>query len=172
MLIKYLAGGAAEIGVAEGNFSKEMLEWPINLSMLYMVDRWACVPTQKGDAANPEGWHEQNYRKAVFVAAPHQKRAVILRGDSVEMADRVPNKTLRLVYIDADHSYDAVLRDSEAWLPKLVPGGVMAYHDYLNPGYGVHQAVLDFALPRHWDVHTIPEDKTEDAGAWFQVPWK
>jgi hypothetical protein len=172
MLIKYLSGGAVEIGVAEGRFSQEMLAWPINLSILYLVDRWAHAPTCKGDSSNPQSWHETNYAMVMQLAARHKEQVVLLRGDSVAMAERVPNKTLRLVYIDADHSYDGTLRDSIAWLPKLVPGGVMAWHDYLNPNYGVHQAVLDFALERFFNIETLKEDKDEDAGAWIQVPSK
>lgn len=167
--VRYLVGGAAEIGVAQGNYSKEMLEWPINLSCLYLVDRWQSVPTQKGDAANPQEWHEANFKRMEEQVLPHKLRVVILRGDSVEMARRVPPNSLRLVYIDADHSYEGVMRDSKAWLPKLVPGGVMAYHDYLNPAYGVHRAVMDFAMENYFIVNTIPEDKDEDAGAWFRL---
>jgi predicted O-methyltransferase YrrM len=34
-----------------------------------------------------------------------------------------------LVFIDADHGYDAVRQDLLSWAPKIAPGGVLAFHD-------------------------------------------
>jgi predicted O-methyltransferase YrrM len=33
-------------------------------------------------------------------------------------------------FIDGDHRYDAVCRNIEMFLPKVKPGGVIAFHDY------------------------------------------
>jgi len=166
-LVRTIPGGVVEVGVAEGNFSQEMLHWPIVFGTLYLVDRWVCVPTQKGDAANPQEWHDKNLARVKEQVVSERTRVIYLRGDSVDMAMRVPAKSLRLVYIDADHSYEGVMRDIRAWHPKLVQGGVMAFHDYLNPSYGVHAAVNDFCREKYLTLNTIPEDKPEDAGAWF-----
>lgn len=38
------------------------------------------------------------------------------------------------VFIDADHSEEAVSRDIAAWWPKVKPGGILAGHDYDEPG--------------------------------------
>ncbi len=166
-LVKTVPGGIAEIGVAEGNFSRDMLNWPIDFSTLYCVDRWTCVPGQRGDAAQPQAWHDRNYQLARQKTFSTKISVHFLQGDSVAMAMRVPAKSLRLVYIDADHSYDGVIRDIRAWYPKLVQGGVMAFHDYLNPRYGVHSAVNDFCREEYLTLNTLSEDKPEDAGAWF-----
>ena len=37
--------------------------------------------------------------------------------------------SLDFVFIDGDHSTEAVTADIEAWLPKLKPDGVLAGHD-------------------------------------------
>lgn len=158
---------AVEIGVAEGYFSADMLSWPVNFPRVYMVDRWRSVPSQKGDASNPQEWHDKNLQAATERVRPYGERAIPLRGDSKEMAKLVPNLSLALVYIDGDHSFDGVVTDIEAWLPKLVRGGVMAFHDYLNPSYGVHSAVNTFAEGLGLAVVTLPEDKPEDAGAYL-----
>lgn len=169
-LVKDVPGDLAEIGVAEGNFSRDMLAWQlVDAPKLYLVDRWACVPDAKGDSANPQPWHDRNLESAKMLTYPWLGRTEFLKGESVEMAERVPEGSLRLVYIDADHSFDAVLRDLRAWKPKLGPGGVMAFHDYLNTGYGVRLAVDKCCQDLGLTVNVIAEDKDEDAGAWFRV---
>jgi hypothetical protein len=45
------------------------------------------------------------------------------------------------LFIDADHSYDAVRDDSEIWLPHVVSGGIVAWHDYSEAHPGVVRAV-------------------------------
>ncbi len=52
----------------------------------------------------------------------------------------------QLVYIDADHSYEWVKRDIEAWWPLIPSGGILAGHDYGNENFGVKQAVDEFTI--------------------------
>jgi predicted O-methyltransferase YrrM len=42
------------------------------------------------------------------------------------------NRPIRLLWIDGDHSYEGAKKDLDGFLPRLVPGGVLAYHDALN----------------------------------------
>lgn len=171
-------GEAVEIGVAEGNFSLDMLKWNIGdgesapvraaLKRLYLVDRWKSVPEQKGDASMPQEWHETNLKQVRQKIKPFADRAVILRGDSVSEADEVEDGTLTLVYVDGDHSYEGCFADCRAWAPKVKPGGFMAFHDYLNENYGVGQAVRDFC-GKNFKIHVLEEDKPEDAGCFFQI---
>lgn len=164
-----VSGNSAEIGVAEGYFSADILSWdnPI-FSVHYMVDRWACVPTQKGDAANSPEWHANNLRAAEERVARFGSRAAFLKGESVTMSTFVPKQSLALLYIDGDHSYEGVTADLRAWVPKVVSGGVVALHDYENTSYGVKRAVQEFCQGRY-AIHLLPEDKPEDAGAFFYV---
>ena len=165
--VQEITGDVAEIGVAEGRFSEEMLSWPIPFPKLYLVDRWQCVPTQRGDASNKQSWHQKNWEDAHQRVARFNHRVVFLRGDSVTMSQQVPGLSLRLVYVDGDHSYEGVLNDIHAWLPKLVPGGVMAFHDYENPNYGVKKAVELLAKVTGTQIYKISEDKMDDAGAYI-----
>lgn len=161
-------GPVAEVGVAEGRYAQQMLGWPIIIPKLYLVDRWQSWPTQKGDASNPQSWHDKNYKEVLERVAPHKDRVHILRGDSARMAEQVEDASLALVYIDADHSFNGVMRDICAWHRKVRLGGFMCWHDYLNPNYGVKRAVENF-FEDHTRINIIPEDKVEDAGAWVQL---
>lgn len=72
-----------------------------------------------------------------------QITATVLREDSATAAARFADGSLDLVFIDADHQYDAVLRDLEAWWPKISPTGRIAGHDYSN------EIDKRFAKPRY-----------------------
>lgn len=151
----------AEIGCAEGLFSLDILKW--GTSLLYMVDMWECHPEFPGDAGSPQEWHSKNFDEAMNRVEGYNVK--VLRGSSVSMAHYVTDGSLDLVYIDACHSYECVLNDLKAWTPKVKKGGIVAGHDFLNPDYGVYQAVQEFRK----DFHTILEDKPVDAGFWFRV---
>jgi len=56
------------------------------------------------------------------------------------------NSNLRpwFVFVDADHSYEGVKADIEAWRPLIVPGGILAGHDYDSNDFpGVVRAVIE-----------------------------
>lgn len=156
----------AEVGVAEGRFSLQMLGW--GASMLYLVDTWAPIPGATGTGGFPAEWHEKNWRVMQDNIEPFRDRVTILRGKSIDMASAVPDGSLDLLYLDGDHSYEGVTIDLTVWTPKVKPGGIVAGHDYLNPAYGVRRAVLDF--PNHGMVTVIPEPQApEGAGFWYRV---
>ena len=48
---------------------------------------------------------------------------------------------LHLVHIDANHYDGHPAEDCEVWLPKLVPGGIAAFHDYDSTFIAVKPAV-------------------------------
>jgi hypothetical protein len=150
-----------EVGVAEGLFSADILSW--NLGTHYMVDAWQHMPGN-GDKNNDQDWHDANMLNAVRLATPYKARGVFLRGISWEMARRIPDDSLYFVNIDCDHSYKAVMADIAAYWPKLKNGGVMAFHDYEMPQYGVKFAVRD-SFPDK-EIFSLPEDAIKDAGAY------
>jgi hypothetical protein len=58
--------------------------------------------------------------------------ATILKGDSVEMSEQIPDESLDICFIDAAHMYDGVMRDIKAYLPKVKKGGILCGHDCLD----------------------------------------
>lgn len=66
-------------------------------------------------------------------------------GDSIAMAAKwgagKSNPDVGLLFIDADHGYDAVSRDLAAWAPFVVRGGTVVLHDVGSPDCGVARAV-------------------------------
>ena len=71
-------------------------------------------------------------------------RCVFHLGTSQERAAEIP--VADVVYIDANHSYQAVRDDIAVWYPRITPGGALCGHDYYQEKHwpGVKRAVDDF----------------------------
>jgi predicted O-methyltransferase YrrM len=74
------------------------------------------------------------------------------RGRAEAMEDRIP--ALDLLFIDGDHSCEAVLRDLTNYAGKIKPGGVLAVLDFEQEP--VRRAVGDYSFGRALS-HTIIE---------------
>jgi hypothetical protein len=83
--------------------------------------------------------------------AAAQVEAQLLDGDSVLMAQRVWSD-LAFVLIDGDHTSPGIDNDITAWMPKLMSGGIAAFHDYgrRKNGCRVTQAVDNWQAVAHW----------------------
>jgi len=89
----------------------------------------------------------------VSVAQGLDELAVTLvQGDSRELWKEF-SEPIGLLFIDGDHHYETVKRDIAGWVPLVVPGGRVLFHDYapeqvdldLFPHiHGVRQAVDEY----------------------------
>jgi hypothetical protein len=159
---------AAELGVAEGQYAHEMLRW--GLDKLYLVDLWKHVDGMTAELGNPDWDHEAVLQECMERLRPYAQQITVLRGWAHEMAEQVPDESLGLFYEDTTHKKEWVLKNLEAWYPKLVPGGLVAGHDYLGPGLTVKPAVDEFAARVGAEVCVIPENGPHDASFWFAKP--
>lgn len=73
--------------------------------------------------------------------------AVLILGNS-HLVHKGFDREIDFLFIDGDHSKAAVLADMLGWLPKVNPGGVVAFHDYGNISFvwcqGVSEAVNEW----------------------------
>lgn len=122
---------SAELGLWKGRTFSHMLKTCPKLTIIG-VDAWRRRPENEG---KPGG---QSYKKhnmgglkkhVMTNAMEYGRRAVVLNMDTVEAASFVPDGSLDLVFIDADHTSEAVRRDIEAWRPKVKAGGFLSGHD-------------------------------------------
>lgn len=154
---------AVEVGVAEFNFSRDLLNEGIET--LYSVDAWQTL-NQKGDGGFEQKWHDQNYRQTLEKSKPFGDRSIILRGLSTFMSYEVPDNSLGLLYLDGDHSYSGVTKDLRSWYKKVVIGGIICTHDYLSPQYGTKKAFVEWCGTED-EITIIPETNPENASAYF-----
>ena len=87
---------------------------------LHCVDTWQ---NQAMDEPERDTWNQFTSNTCGLAATlvPH-------RGLSVEVS-RELSVALDFLFLDGDHSEEAVESDLSAWLPKVKPGGVVAMHD-------------------------------------------
>jgi hypothetical protein len=67
------------------------------------------------------------------IARLHRKRSGVknlsfLKGFSANVAPEF-KCAIDFLFIDANHSYDAIKADWDSWAPKVVDGGIIALHD-------------------------------------------
>ena len=126
----------AEIGVYQGELSAALLAKYPDLT-LYMVDLWRAAAEDSayrasGDKIALLSQDEMDRAKqealaAVAFAVP---RAIVCEAESGEAARLVADESLDFVFIDADHTFGAVLRDLRLWYPKVRRGGIVGGHDW------------------------------------------
>ena len=66
-----------------------------------------------------------------------------IRATSAKAAPTFKDESVDVVYIDAQHKYEAVKEDIMLWLPKVKRGGHIGGHDYHEQFPGVIQAVTE-----------------------------
>lgn len=118
-----------EIGVFQGKTSAKLLG-RTDL-MLFMVDNWRGFSAD-GKVIADDKQQETNLKTAIESTEFAKDRRNIMRTESSEAAKKIDENSMDFVFIDADHSYEAVLDDIRHWMPKLKIGGLLCGHDYAN----------------------------------------
>ena len=161
-IIKMLPPGAvlAEIGCWRAYFGVEILN-TCPVRCLYEVDPWSGQTGHYGADPKTVEQHEADLAEARHHLRGHLPggRVKIVRGFSLDVAaNNAEIPPLDAVYIDADHSYEAVLADLRAWEKRLKPTGFLSGHDYTKNaqatewGFGVIEAVKDFCDQNGWQL--------------------
>lgn len=123
-------GKGVEIGVLNGEYSKIILERWEN-GQLFMVDAWRHLDGYIDMNGQDDKYHHDCLVNACKNTKQWENRAHIVRMDSVASANMFPDEYFDFVYIDADHSYEGVVRDMKAWWPKVKKGGLFCGDDYI-----------------------------------------
>ena len=120
----------AEIGVQRGGFAIEIL----NLThprKIFLIDCWEEQDVRVySEIHDPQEIQHRNY-EYVIQRFCSDERVSIIKSFSVPAALLFDNEFFDWVYIDANHAYEAVKADLEAWWPKIKKGGFIAGHDYI-----------------------------------------
>jgi hypothetical protein len=126
-------GRIAEVGTFKGEFARHILT-TCNPAALHLIDLDLSL---------------------LDPAIMQDPRVQAHQGLSRDVLAGFPDAYFDWVYIDADHSYTGASCDADAAATKVKPGGYLVFNDFAHVdlvlgAYGVHRAVVDFAIARGW----------------------
>ncbi len=150
-----------EIGVFRGEFSKEIISI-VKPKELYLVDIWSGTwgsgdkdGNNHVDIADMEQvylglWHQVKNKSNIHV----------VRSKSVPFLLSCEDKTFDVIYVDGDHTREAVYNDLVNSFTKIKPNGLLMGHDY---HYQIHAsevrlAIDDFCRVYNQKVEAVTED--------------
>lgn len=142
-----------EVGVSTGGHSEKILQLT-NVTMLYSVDPY--IPNPAGFAEDSMECMDVLYTWVKMRLSRFTNRSTVVRAFSTDAALQFERHSIDFIFIDGDHSYQAVKADLNSWYDKVRPGGVIGGDDYATIWPGVPQAVKEFfgtlQLPIHQDT--------------------
>jgi len=142
----------AEIGVAEGRFTAALLSLCPDVR-LWAIDNWS--PGYKTWMGTEWDGETQRANRSAFmemrIREGFSPRLIVFEAASLDAAKEIHDGSFDFVFIDADHSYEAVKADIAAWRQKIRPEGWVTGHDYdplRFPGVvrAVEESFADFTL--------------------------
>lgn len=80
-------------------------------------------------------------RKQFFEQEELNKVCTFIQGASLMVAERFTDNYFNMIFIDAEHTYEAGKADILVWTPKLRSGGFMVFHDYLDTQFTLSGAI-------------------------------
>jgi hypothetical protein len=137
-----------EVGVWQGTLSRILIELS-GVEHLTLVDEWMVRRYCTGQAVITQGpgYTQQEMENAAglvqLFACHYPEQVTILRMSSLQAAQRIPDRSVEFVILDASHDLNSVRDDLEAWESKIRPGGMFLGDDYDGDFPGVGQAVRE-----------------------------
>jgi predicted O-methyltransferase YrrM len=131
------ASNIVEIGCWKGRSTKCLLE--ASQGVVHAIDHF------KGTSAAEDPWsgflaEEQDIYKEFMENVGNDPNVKVYKMGSAEAVEYFEDGSLDMVFIDGDHTYDAVKKDIELYMPKIKKGGILCGHDYKS-FKGVTEAV-------------------------------
>ncbi|MGE3175055.1 MAG: class I SAM-dependent methyltransferase [Planctomycetota bacterium] len=149
-------GRAAELGVYTGDHAETMLR-TLECRELHLIDYWrfrvrdhvpfedvpahfaelvAVTKAYMGD--DPDAKLEACHRQTVARFAA-DRRVVVHREPTSAAVSRFADGHFDLIYVDANHQYEGVMRDLLEYAPKLARGGLLFLNDHYDAPEGRRQ---------------------------------
>ena len=120
----YLGKSARQFGKGLKRFRRK--------GVIHCVDRWC-------DYDGEDGAEVRKRFDRLMKPFPHKA----IQEDSATAHKHFEDKSVDLLYIDANHSYECVKEDITNWYPKLKKNGILIGHDYSEKFPGVEKATKE-----------------------------
>ncbi len=152
----------AEIGVAFGDFSQKILDIcapesfvAIDIFRIHEMQTIWGRPTAEVFGGRTHG----DFYRDRFSDVIASGRMRVMEEDSAAALARLPDRSLDIAYIDADHTFDYVARELALVSRKVAADGIIILNDYImtdvvagHAPYGVIQAANAFMLAENWEM--------------------
>lgn len=163
----------AEVGIGYGTHAKQLLR-STNIERMYLIDPMCFYPNDQfaEDIMNQEAEIKgNNFNEMVdHISAelsPWKNKWIWFRKPSISVTSlEIPDETLDCIFVDGDHSYEAVLQDLRFWWKKVKQGGQMLGNDYWMDD--VARAVHEFASENNLTVQFYVKPGTTYKIFYFQ----
>lgn len=138
-------GVVAEIGVAFGDFTEEILRRSAP-SRLHLIDAWGSERYREGLRLIEEKFADRIAHGGVEIS----------RGLSTDVLTTFPDRYFDWVYIDTDHSYKTTRQELQICAAKVKIEGRICGHDFTSGNvltpvpYGVIEACNEFCVQDGW----------------------
>jgi predicted O-methyltransferase YrrM len=119
-----------ELGVLRGVFAEHILRQCQSILRYYMLDPWRHLDDWNKPANVDQSSFDDIYSLAMARTDFARERRIVLRGTTIEMIDEIPDETLDIAYVDADHTLRGIAIDLIRTYPKIRPGGILGGDDY------------------------------------------
>ena len=118
---------------------------------------WSAITLALGDRARRVRTYDPCVRPEREAYLDRAWPAVRARIELRNQADNLgppegEGERVELLFVDSSHDRESVMGAFRAWRESLVPGAIVAFHDYDHPSYpGVREAIDELGLSGHQD---------------------
>lgn len=154
----------AEVGIGYGFHAKEILD-NTNIEKLYLIDPMVYYPDGFTNDVISYGGFEILIKNIKNHLSDHEKRYTFFREYSLKITDdQIPDGSLDAVFLDGDHSYEAVIQDLPFWWKKLRNGGMLLGDDYDSCHPGTTKAVDEFTKNNNLNIEFLSKPNATKSG--------
>lgn len=116
-----------ELGTARGEGAVYLLDECPNIVSLIAVDQYKEYQDWNGLIEQAVLDQFESIAKINF--SEYSKRVTVIRESTMDALKNIPDDSVDVLFIDADHSENAVYDDILFYYPKVKKGGIVAVHD-------------------------------------------
>jgi hypothetical protein len=137
----------AEVGVAFGGHLEKILS-TTNIEEVYAIDPYILFDSST-DSFSYQGvkYNQQDYDELFLFTKERleniNKKVTFFRDTSINASIKIKDDYLDIVFIDAEHTFEALKKDLEIWECKVKTGGIISGHDYNHGNFPDVKKVID-----------------------------
>ena len=146
-----------EVGVFRGGSLRVIAETAL-AHHVHGIDTWGLEGAYQSGSEDPAKYGIRNLDHARRHCAG-LTNITFIRDFSTHAAATYSGGPIGMWYLDAEHTYDAVHADWDAWAPLLEPGCIVAFDDYRPTHQGVMDAVNEIVTNGHLAPLTVIGDR-------------